>query len=323
MSPDHKPSIGFSLDLDNLWSYLKIRGDAAWEKYPSFLNTFVPYVLDVLDSLDLKITFFVVGQDAVVEDNFEALRMIVARGHEIGNHSFNHEPWLPLYNREDLRREVLLTEEHIHRVTGQKTVGFRGPGYVWTPELLEILHENGYLYDATTLPTSIGPIARTYYFLNNTFDPEEKEKRKYGFGTVKDAVRPVKPYYWLLPSGAKLLEIPVTTIPCMKVPFHTSYLLYLSQVSTLLMAAYLKFAIHMCRLTSTEPSFLLHPLDLISGEQYPELNFFPGMNVDENRKLQLVQSIILELKKYFKPVNIRTHAGSYLSRAGLKIIPVS
>ena len=53
-----------SLDLDNVWSYLKTHGDDGWERRPSYLATFVPYVLDVLEQEQLQITFFVVGADA-------------------------------------------------------------------------------------------------------------------------------------------------------------------------------------------------------------------------------------------------------------------
>ena len=62
-----KPLASISLDLDNLWSYMKTHGDPGWESFPSYLDTFIPVVLDILDDLNLKITFFIVGQDAALE----------------------------------------------------------------------------------------------------------------------------------------------------------------------------------------------------------------------------------------------------------------
>ena len=91
-----------SLDLDNKWSYMKTHGDAGWETFPSYLPQVVPTILDVLKSLDMKITFFIVGQDAVLPINHEPLSAIAAAGHEIANHSFHHEPWLHEYSREQL-----------------------------------------------------------------------------------------------------------------------------------------------------------------------------------------------------------------------------
>ncbi|TMA83344.1 MAG: polysaccharide deacetylase, partial [Deltaproteobacteria bacterium] len=81
-----KPIASLSLDLDNKWSYLKTHGDPGWERLPSYLDVVVPRVLDFLESRNLTITVFIVGQDAALDKNRELLRAIAAR-HEIGNHS--------------------------------------------------------------------------------------------------------------------------------------------------------------------------------------------------------------------------------------------
>ena len=91
-----KPIASLSLDLDNKWSYLKTHGDPGWEDFPSYLDTVVPRVLRFLEERSLTITFFVVGQDAALERNHDALTALAAAGHEIGNHSFSHEPWFHL-----------------------------------------------------------------------------------------------------------------------------------------------------------------------------------------------------------------------------------
>ena len=43
----------------------------------------------------------------------------------------------------------------------------------------------------------------------------------------------------------------------------------------------------MCKFTNTQPSYLIHPLDLIGGDKVPELSFFPGMNIRSERKLEV------------------------------------
>src|SRR5438270_4437962 len=78
-----------SLDLDNKWSYLKTHGDGGWEEFPSYLDAVVPRFLALLDRLGLRITVFVVGQDAALPKNRAALAAIGGAGHEIGNHSFH------------------------------------------------------------------------------------------------------------------------------------------------------------------------------------------------------------------------------------------
>lgn len=47
-----------------------------------------PWVLDLLDKYGIKATFFLVGDN--VRKHPEEFRMILERGHRVGNHTFNH-----------------------------------------------------------------------------------------------------------------------------------------------------------------------------------------------------------------------------------------
>ena len=271
-----KPLASLSLDLDDLWTYLRTRGDASWVDRPSYLPLFVPRLLDELDRLGLRITVFVVGFDATQPANVPLLRAIVERGHEIGNHSFSHECWMHLHDRRRLEDEIARAEQVLGEVTGQTPVGFRAPGYSWSPELLEVLAERGYRFDASTLPTYLGSLARLYFLATAKLDSVERKRRATLFGSAREGLRPAGPYRWRLRDGRRLLEIPTTTIPVVKTPFHMSYLLYLRGYSRGLMHAYLRTALAACRATGTQPSFLLHPLDLLSGDEVPQLSFFPA-----------------------------------------------
>jgi hypothetical protein len=301
---------------------MKIHGDAGWDAYPSYFDIFVPHVLDLLDQLNLKITFFIVGRDAATEQNKAYLREITSRGHEVGNHSYNHESWLQKYNDKDLQDEIYATHFQIVEATGKEPVGFRGPGFSWSPTLLEVLKDIGYLFDASTLPTYIGPLARMYYFWKSDFSAEQKKERNEIFGSFADGLRSVKPYIWKLNSGRTILEIPVTTIPVIKTPFHLSYLLYLSGFSNFLMSFYLKCAIYMCKMTDTSPSFLLHPTDLIGGDKLTALDFFPGMDIPSKKKAQVFSKAINTLSRHFKFVDMSTHAHHLLCNRKLKTVEV-
>jgi len=313
---DPRPMASVSLDVDNLWSYLKTHGDPGWEARPTYLDRFFPPVLDALDELGLRITFFCVGIDADREENQGAFRSLTTRGHEVGNHSYEHEPWLHLYSREQLVAELSRTEDALVRATGQRPIEFRGPGYSWSPLLLELLVDRGYLYDASTLPTYLGPLARRYYFMTAKLTDEQRRERAGLFGSFRDGLRPIAPYHWRLGSGRTLLELPVTTMPAIKVPFHLSYLLYLSRYSEPLMVAYLRSALLACRLTGIEPSFLLHPLDLLGGDQVRELAFFPGMDLSGKRKIGLFLKVLRILGEHFRLVDMSTHARAILGRGG-------
>ena len=47
-----------------------------------------PWVLELLDKYDIKATFFMVGDN--IRKYPDIFRMVVERGHRIGNHTFNH-----------------------------------------------------------------------------------------------------------------------------------------------------------------------------------------------------------------------------------------
>lgn len=300
----NKPIAGISLDLDNQWSYMKIHGDEGWDQYPSYFDIFIPHVLNVLDELNLKITFFIVGKDTENEENRKYLRMITERGHEVGNHSYHHESWLQSYSFEKIENEIINAELAIHEATGLKPKGFRGPGFSWSKDLLKVLESRGYYYDASTLPTYLGPLARAYYFWKSDLSKEEKRSRKELFGNFNEGFRKLKPYQWDLGNGKTITEIPVTTMPVFKLPFHLSYLIFLGNTSMLFMKAYLKTAILLCKITKTPISFLLHPLDLIGGDQITQLAFFPGMNVNSEKKVKIFKTVIHTLKRNYKVVNM-------------------
>jgi len=269
---------------------------------------------------DIKITFFIVGQDAVLEKNHAALGQLTAAGHEIANHSFHHEPWLHLYSREKLEGELARAEDAIESATGVRVKGFRGPGFSLSNSTLNVLQSRGYEYDATSFPNVLNPLARAYFFSKSRLSDEEKQQRKALFGTFSDAKRPVKPYRWSLEQG-ELLELPVTTMPVFKVPVHFSYLVYLASYSSPVASLYTSMAASMCRMTGTEPSLLLHPLDFMGAEDNTGLEFFPAMNMPVNKKLELMDGFFSRLQKSFRPVPMGEHIARIKAGENLKQYP--
>ncbi|HEX5273114.1 MAG TPA: polysaccharide deacetylase family protein [Gemmataceae bacterium] len=302
-----KPLASVSLDLDNKWSYLKTHGDPGWESFPTYLPLVVPRVLRLLEDRGLTVTVFVVGQDAARDENRAALASIAAAGHEIGNHSFHHEPWLHLYSEEEIEADLGAAEGAIQKVTGRKPVGFRGPGFSLSPAVLEVLARRGYLYDASTFPTFLGPLARAYYFMTARLDPEEKKRRALLFGSFREGFRPLRPYRWLT-AARPLVELPVTTMPLFRVPIHVSYVLYLACRSAALARAYFRAALLACRLARVRPSLLLHPLDFLGGDDERDLSFFPAMGMPGARKLRLVGELLDLMAREYTIVPMREHA---------------
>lgn len=72
-----------------------------------------PWVLDLLDTYDIKATFFMVGDN--VRKHPKEYQMVVDRGHRIGNHTFNHIRGFEYLSdnylkNADLANEVLQTD---------------------------------------------------------------------------------------------------------------------------------------------------------------------------------------------------------------------
>jgi len=308
-----------SPDLDNEWAYLRTRGDPAWESYPSYLDLVVPRILDVLASRGIRITVFVVGQDAALVRNRDALAAIAAAGHEIGNHSMRHEPWLHLYSQEELECELAESERSIEAATGQRPAGFRGPGFSLSRAVLLLLARRGYRYDASTLPSFLGPIARAYYLATARPDAAQRERVSQLFGTWAEGLRPLSPYRWDVGESA-LVEMPVTTFPVIRAPIHLSYVMYLAGISPALAKAYFGAALWACRLRGVEPSILLHPLDFLGGEDVPSLQFFPSMGLAANFKIGIVGWCLERMQRDFAVVSLGEHAAAAAARADLPLV---
>jgi len=311
-----QPVASLSLDADNQWAYQMIRGQADWERAPSYLPAMTDRALELLDARSLHATFFLVGRDAEADADAAAFAALAAAGHEIGNHSYRHEPWLHRYSEIELDDELGAAEVAITAATGVHPTGFRGPGYSLSTATLRVLQRRGYRYDASTLPMILGPIARAVYFRTARLTVEQRAERSLLYGSWSDARRPIRPYRWSLPGGGPV-ELPVTVLPFLRLPVHVSYLLMLSVYSEAAARAYLRVALRTCRAARVEPSILLHPLDVLSGDEVPDLRFFPGMQIPTAVKLQRVGSYLDLLARDYTVVTV----GEHVERATARGLP--
>jgi hypothetical protein len=313
-----QPIASLSVDLDDKWAYLRTHGDASWRDYPSYLDKVVPRIAAWAAERNLRITFFVVGRDAEQPRSADPLAALAAAGHEIGNHSLNHYPWMYTLSRDEVAAEIAEAEAHIERATGQRPVGFRSPAYSLSNDTLEILAQRGYEYDATTLPTFIGPLARWYFRQSASPEAAEEAERRELFGTVCDGLRPIRPYVVETAAGP-LVEVPVTTFPIIRMPIHMTYLVYLWQFSPALAHSYFWLALAACRLRRIGPSMLLHPLDFLDIEDAPDLRFLPGMMVPREEKLLLINEVLGRIQSHYRVVPIREQAREVRREAGVAV----
>jgi peptidoglycan/xylan/chitin deacetylase (PgdA/CDA1 family) len=278
----------------------------------------VPRILSLFAQRSLRITVFIVGQDAAQSQNRDALAQIAAAGHEIGNHSFNHDPWLHRYSESEIEQELSRAEHHIEAATGHRPVAFRGPGFSLSEETLRVLLRRRYAYDASTLPSFLGPLARAYYLATGKFDTSQRARLEQLFGDWREGLRPLKPYHWRVGED-RLLEMPVTTFPGVRIPIHLTYVMYLAGVSRQVAAAYFRMALRFCRVSRVEPSLLLHPLDFLGGEDVPSLSFFPSMGLGAQHKRRVLEDCLDALQQHFEVCSLGEHAEAVTARGGLAV----
>ncbi|TDC02453.1 polysaccharide deacetylase family protein, partial [Micromonospora fluostatini] len=112
---------------------------------------YTPQALAVLREHQIKATFCVVGQNA--RNHPELIRAIVADGHTLCNHSWNHDTLLGKRSPDVIRADLIRTSQAIRAAAPDApVVWFRQPGGAWTD-----WRAPGAQRIATVLSTYVGP----------------------------------------------------------------------------------------------------------------------------------------------------------------------
>ena len=149
--PDNKRiavMMAFDLDAETMWT---THGDGSTAHMTNLSRGAygpkqgVPRILDMLDSHQVKATFFIPG--VVAEHYPEVVKEIARRGHDIGFHGYLHEESTKTtYEQEDATMRH--SEKIIYDLTGQKIAGHRAPGGVIHDYSLRLFLEHGYIYSS-------------------------------------------------------------------------------------------------------------------------------------------------------------------------------
>lgn len=81
-------------------------------------------ILDILNSYDVKCTFFLLGSWA--ENHADEVKAIYDAGHELGNHGYSHKD-LPTMNYENILLDIQKCNETVRNITGHSPTLFRAP----------------------------------------------------------------------------------------------------------------------------------------------------------------------------------------------------
>lgn len=152
-------NLGFDFDSSSVWMESFDKSSQVYTSRGEYgAEVGVPRILNLLDKYHLRATFFVPGHTA---DTYpEVCKEIVARGHEIGHHGYMHEDptFLSLKEEEAIMIKGLETLEKI----GVKPVGYRSPGFDFSPNTLALLDKYGFKYDSSLMGNDYYPYCPRY-----------------------------------------------------------------------------------------------------------------------------------------------------------------
>ncbi len=124
-----------------------------WRTMTSCIEQHTSHVLELLDRLGARATFFVVGWVAARHPHL--VRTIADLGHEVASHGYWHRPpdtMTPQQFRADLVRSITTLEDR----TGKPVLGYRAPGFRLTAKqawAFDVMLDAGLQYDASVVPT--------------------------------------------------------------------------------------------------------------------------------------------------------------------------
>jgi polysaccharide deacetylase family protein (PEP-CTERM system associated) len=154
-----------------------------WDSLPCRVERNVDRLLQIFDEVGVKSTFFTLGW---IAERYPALiRRIVAGGHELASHGWNHTR-ADSQDRDAFRADIRKTKSFLQDLGGVEVIGYRaatfsiGPSNYWA---FDVLDEEGHRYSS-----SLYPIRHDLY---------------------GDTAASRVPFH---PSGLSLLEVPMTTV---------------------------------------------------------------------------------------------------------------
>jgi polysaccharide deacetylase family protein (PEP-CTERM system associated) len=181
-----RPRNALTVDVEEHFQVAAFEGQIGrddWDGHTSRVSSNTTRVLDLFAARGVKGTFFVLGW--VAQRNPELIRRIVADGHELASHGFDHTRVIYM-DEQRFREDVTRTKGILEDLGGVEVRGYRAPSYsigarnLWA---LDVLQQTGHVYSS-----SIYPIRHDLYGM--------PEAPRFAFRTRPGAI----------------LEIPVTTV---------------------------------------------------------------------------------------------------------------
>lgn len=191
---EQKSTVLLTIDVED---WFQVENFKPWISFSSWnskelrVEKNVHCLLDLFDSITVhqsttpKVTFFILGW--VAKKFPDMVREIVARGHEVASHGFNHHLCIS-QSHDELEQDLVTSKELLEDITGAPVIGYRAPSFAINDLVLQVIEKCGYAYDSSY----------------NSFD----KHGRYGTIDLSDAIK-MRSAYQL---GDNFYELPISNL---------------------------------------------------------------------------------------------------------------
>ncbi len=218
-------AVALTIDMDGVAEYARLHGLPPRESdallmYRAPLARFAA----LCDSLGAVGTIYAIGRD-VEAGAGEMLVPLVARGFEVGAHSFAHDYAMADADVPFVYDDISRVRRAIETAVGRAPRGFRAPGYLLSTTMLDALEALGFEYDSSVLPSpSYYALKLTvlagYRLIGRDFASSWKTPRL-GLAPMQPYRPAVKPYEQ---GERKLIELPIAVSTAARLPLTAAAL---------------------------------------------------------------------------------------------------
>jgi polysaccharide deacetylase family protein (PEP-CTERM system associated) len=152
---------GMSVDVEEYFqvgAFERTIDKSTWDQLDSRVASNTGTVLDLFAESGVRATFFTLGW--VAHRHPALIRRIVAEGHEIASHGWDHQRVFTM-TPEQFRADLAKARAALEDAAGVAVTGYRAPSFsidARTPWAHQVLAEEGYSYSS-----SVAPVAHDHY----------------------------------------------------------------------------------------------------------------------------------------------------------------
>ena len=155
MKNNNKIFNALTVDVEDYFqvsAFSKIIKKSDWNKIECRIEKNIDRILDILNSKEIKATFFTLGW--IAEKYPSTILKIVSQGHEIASHGYDHDKVTEI-SKNDFYQDVYRAKNVLEDIAAKEIIGYRAPSFsinkknLWA---LEILSKTGHRYSSSIYP---------------------------------------------------------------------------------------------------------------------------------------------------------------------------